>query len=224
MIRRRILALTICTVVSGTTLGAFAQQPAPPRGERPPLFFRESWQDTEEVPVTQGHVLDPNLELHLYGSNSEDIQITAEGQPPHIWTGLCESACAVTLGHTADFADLSGTAKIRWLTKVSGFHQVRPVVKLADGTWLVGDHVDAYNYDWHESEFYLSEITRWLQLDMENVYTRGTWVEQPDLSRVDEIGFVDLMAGSGHGQGGWSDVAWIEVYGKPVARDGDSRE
>jgi hypothetical protein len=26
------------------------------------------------------------------------------------------------------------------------------------------------------------------------------------------------MPGSGHGPGGWSDVAQMEVYGKPVAR------
>ena len=44
-------------------------------------------------------------------------------------------------------------------------------------------------------------------------------VEEPDLSRVDEIGFTDLMPGSGHGPGGWSDVAWIEVHCKPVKRD-----
>ena len=132
---------------------------------------------------------------------------------------VCESTCALALRHKTSYADLTGTAKIRWLTKVSGFHQIRPIVKLADGTWLVGDHVDQYNYDWHESEFYVSEVTRWLKLDIDKVHTRGTWVEKPDLSKVDEIGFTDLMAGSGHGQGGWSDVAWIEVYGKAVRRD-----
>jgi hypothetical protein len=44
-------------------------------------------------------------------------------------------------------------------------------------------------------------------------------VDSPDLSKVDEIGFTDLMAGSGHGPGGSSRVDWIEVYGKPVKRD-----
>ena len=48
--------------------------------------------------------------------------------------------------------------------------------------------------------------------------TKGTIVPNPDLSKVDEVGFVDLMPSSGHGQGGWSDVAQIEVYGRPVAR------
>jgi hypothetical protein len=39
-----------------------------------------------------------------------------------------------------------------------------------------------------------------------------------NLSKVDEIGFADLTPGSGHGQGGYSDVGRIEVYGKPVPR------
>jgi len=43
-------------------------------------------------------------------------------------------------------------------------------------------------------------------------------VAKPDLSKVDEVGFTDLMPGSGHGPGGWSDVAFIEVYGRPVKR------
>ena len=43
------------------------------------------------------------------------------------------------------------------------------------------------------------------------------WV-QPDLSRVDEVGFADLMRGSGHGWGGFVNVGKIEVYGRPVKR------
>jgi hypothetical protein len=56
-------------------------------------------------------------------------------------------------------------------------------------------------------------------LDIEKMQTKGNFVEKPDLSKVDEVGFTDLMPGSGHGPGGWSDVAQIEVYGKPVKRD-----
>ena len=63
----------------------------------------------------------------------------------------------------------------------------------------------------------LSEV-RWLKLDVAGVVTKGNFVEKPDLSKVDEVGFADLIPGSGHGAGGWSDVAVIEVYGKPVKR------
>jgi hypothetical protein len=135
-----------------------------------------------------------------------------------VWTGLATSPVAVALRDKANYVDLSGLARIRWQTKVSGFHKVRPIVKLADGTWLVGDHADGSTVDWHDSDFSIAEV-RWIKLDIDKVLTKGNWVEHPDLSKVDEVGFTDLLPGSGHGPGGWSDVAWFEVYGKPVKRE-----
>jgi hypothetical protein len=216
-------------------VGVFAQQgnapaatpaarpPAPAR-TRAPLFFREEWKQTPaggEHPVTPESLANPNLELKLYGTTSKDAQLTGaatdETNPTHVWTGLCSTPCAVAFRDKNNFADLSGLARIKWVTKVSGFHQVRPIVKLADGTWLVGDHTDGSTVDWLTSEFSLSDV-RWLRLDIANVFTKGNFVEKPDLTKVDEIGFVDLMPGSGHGPGGWVDVAAIEVYGRPVKR------
>lgn len=230
----------IATISAGIALLAiaiaFAQQPAAAparegragRGEpagppRPPLFFREEWKQAAgagEAPVTEAATANPNLELKLYGAG-KDIQLTGktgdESNPLHLWTGLCTANCAAALRDKNNYVDLTGLAKIRWLTKVSGFHQVHPIVKLADGTWLVGDHADGSTVDWHESEFSLSEV-RWLRLDADKVLTKGNFMAKPDLSKVDEVGFTDLMPGSGHGPGGWSDVAFIEVYGKPVKR------
>lgn len=201
--------------------GRAGREPAGP--PRPPLFFREQWKqapDAGEHAVAPENVANANLELKLYG-DGKDIQATGtdgnEGNPTHLWTGLCTSNCAAALRDKENYVDLTGLAKIRWLTKVSGFHQVHPILKLADGTWLVGDRGDGSTADWHESEFSLSEV-RWLRLDINKVLTRGNFVEKPDLSKVDEVGFTDLMPGSGHGPGGWSDVAYIEVYGKPVKR------
>lgn len=168
--------------------------------------------------MTQDSVVNPDLKLHMYGMGPEDFHVTNEGNVPHIWNGLCESSCVLTLSHKESYVDLTGKAKIRWYTKTSGFHEVRPVLKLADGTWLIGDHFDANTFDYHESEFYLSEV-RWLKLDMPKVQTKGDLLAKVDLSKVDEIGFGDLTPGSGHGSGGYSDVAWIEVYGKPVKRE-----
>ena len=59
---------------------------------------------------------------------------------------------------------------------------------------------------------------RWLSLDIARVVTRGDKYVQPDLTRVDEIGFADLHPGSGHGWGGFVNVSRIEVYGTPVKR------
>ena len=42
------------------------------------------------------------------------------------------------------------------------------------------------------------------------------WAKDPDLSRVDEIGFTDLMHGGG--SPACSRLDWIEVWGKAVPR------
>jgi hypothetical protein len=219
--KRQIFAL----IILGTAASALAQQPGGRGGGRgqaaqpPPLFFKEAWKDAPgNVPVTQAAVVSPDLQLTLYGTGKEDFGITAEGGVPHIWTGLCATACALTLSKKDSYVDLTGKAKIRWYLKTSGFHEVRPVLKLADGTLLVGDHVDSDTFDYRESEFYVSQV-HWLKLDGPTVQTKGTLLDKVDLSKVDAVGFADLSPGSGHGTGGYSDVAWIEVYGKPVARD-----
>jgi hypothetical protein len=100
---------------------------------------------------------------------------------------------------------------------MSGLHQVHPLIKTADGIWLVGDRADGSLSDWLESEFSVSDV-RWLRVDPTRMVTTGNWVKDPDLSKVDEIGFADLMPSSGHGPGGWADVAKIEVYAKSVPR------
>ena len=206
----------------------FAQQGAPKGGppQRPPLFFKEEWKQTsaggEHAVNPAEAVSDPNLELKLYGPTSKEFLLTGkagdEGNPIHLWTGMCTSPCAASLKNKEAYADLSGLAHMRWVTKMSGFHQVRPIVKLADGTWLVGDHADGSTADWHDNEFSFSEV-HWMHLNIDKVVTTGTMVNNPDLSKVDEIGFVDLMPSSGHGPGGWSDVGKIEVYAKAVKRD-----
>jgi len=70
----------------------------------------------------------------------------------------------------------------------------------------------------------IADVPAWFLLDIDKVITMGGnqagLVMNPDLTHVDEIGFADLMPGSGHGggiAGGWSDVGWIEVYGQPVS-------
>ena len=59
---------------------------------------------------------------------------------------------------------------------------------------------------------------RWLKLDISRVVTVGTWIDHPNLTKVDAVGFADLMPGSGHGAGGYINVGRLEVYGTPIAR------
>jgi hypothetical protein len=226
-----------------------ARGPSAPRPEdnRPPVFWREEWNHqvdrggAPEGPVGQQHVSHPALELKHYGEAPKaDPEGSQEhhhagmwmnkrfaNDPAHLFTGTCNRPCALTLRHRTQYVDLSAFgSKIRWLVKQSGFHEVRPVLKIADGTYLVGDHGDGWveAFDWYVSEILVASV-RWRRLDPERVVTmlggRANavgWVEKPDLSRVDEVGFADLMPGSGHGNGGFSDVAWIEVHGRPVPR------
>jgi hypothetical protein len=212
--------------------GALAAQTAkPPRfipeDHRPPLFLRESFKETpkgtSETPVTADFLTNPNLELKLYGPGKGDIQIvhheSPKDEPSYIWTGLCSAPCALALRDKSNYVDLTSLAKIRWRSKQAGFHLLRPLVKLADGTWLVGDHADGYTVDWRETEMSVGDI-HWRKFDPEHVTegSDGRWAENPDLSKVDEIGFTDLTVGSGHGAGGSSRIDWIEVYGNPVPR------
>lgn len=183
----------------------------------PPGSIPRDWIGTSCV-ILAGYNQDPPPERVVHGEPSD---------PPNLWTGVC-GPIAVTLRHRSHYVDLSGLARLRWVTRVSGFHVVRPVVKLADGTWLVGDHAtgtdragagSGASTDFLENELSFATV-RWLRLDIQRVVTRGTWVENPDLSRVDEVGFADLMPGTGHGWGGFVNVGRIEVYGQPVPRTG----
>jgi hypothetical protein len=87
-------------------------------------------------------------------------------------------------------------------------------VKLADGTWLIGDQADGESRDWREREFNIADML-WRRLDIDKIL-EGSQVEKPDLGRVDEIGFTDLMAGGG--TPACSRLDWIEVRGRPVKR------
>lgn len=89
---------------------------------------------------------------------------------------------------------------------------------LADGTFLVGDAGTGTPDVSHvENEVVLSSL-RWLKLQVPETVTRGSWVEKPDLSKVDEIGWAQLMPGSGHGAGAWSKRSTRRPGGRWVAR------
>jgi hypothetical protein len=142
----------------------------------PPLFFRSEWTVTpKQHPVTQADLANQNLELKLYGPSGSQIATASQGAPSmtgaaptHVFTGLCEQTCAAALRDRKNFVDLSGLAKIRWEDKVSGLHRVHLIIKLADGTWLLGDHEDGNQADFHASEFTVSE-QRWIKLDIDKV-------------------------------------------------------
>lgn len=98
---------------------------------------------------------------------------------------------------------------------------------MADGRLLVGNRRfespqrRIVGKDVFTGSFMVSEITfedqRWYLLDPKKVVVLKE-VDNPDLSRVDELGWVDLMPGGGHGYVGCSNVSWLEVYADPRKR------
>ena len=106
--------------------------------------------------------------------------------------------------------DLTGHAKVRWRSKQAGFRELRLVLQLEEGTWLVSEQSDGPSNDWREKEFNLMDL-RWRQLHSEDV-RETKWVEAPDLSRVRAVGFTDLMVGGK--STACSRLDWIEVYGE----------
>jgi hypothetical protein len=88
------------------------------------------------------------------------------------------------------------------------------VIKLADGTWLVSEQSDGSSKDWRIHEFNMMDID-WYKLQIGTV-VETVPVSNPDLSKVDEIGFTDLMRGGE--SNACSRLDWIEVYGQPVPR------
>jgi hypothetical protein len=219
--------------------GAPAGGEAPPRATVPPLAFKVDWvrptsQENTKVrymPV-QENVADPNVEVKYYGAAKQILTTGAPGNaiaPYGVWSGTAPEPFAMTFRLKDSYVDLTGLATIRWYTKTSGFHVVRPVVKLANGNMLVGDAEFSSVTMLTQSQFSLAKL-RWIKLDPEKVVTLNSgraaanpngeiWAPNPDLSKVDEIGFADLMPGSGHGTGGWIQLGGIEVYGKPVPRN-----
>ncbi len=218
---RAVITIVAMIMASGSAYAADAggRGPAPRAG----LFFEEPWQMAVagEHPLTQADVTNPALELRLYGMKHEELQINgvqgSEANPPHTWSGLCGYGCTFAFRHRDSYADLSGTARIMVQAKTSGFHKIRPFIKLVDGSTYVGDLEIVSPSDFLFTEFRVSDV-KWMVFNTETAVTRGTLLDSVDLSRVDEIGFTDLQPGADHGNGGWSDVGAIKVYANAVAR------
>jgi hypothetical protein len=185
------------------------------------LFFREDWAETPpSLPITPEHVAHPDLKLHLYGNGPACVKKSHHENPPldpyYVWSGRCEGTWAVTLSREEALADLSGpAARVEWRSRPTGFRRIRLILKRADGSWLVSEQADALAGMWHTRAFPVQSL-QWRSLDIETM-TEGARVDDPDLSRVAEIGFTDLMRGGSSPAS--TRIDWIAVYGNDVIRD-----
>ncbi len=209
---------TYIVIVAGLAVASFLHG-APAGKPRPGLFFREDWRETPAAtPVTQDHVAHADVVVTRHGPAEAQIKKSHHDQPAddpyYVWSGDTTGTWAVSLRHRQAWVDLTGQAKVIWRSKQTGFRQLRLILKLAGGNWIVSDQFDGDSTDWRIREWNLADL-RWRVLDIKKM-TEGRWEPNPDLGRVEEIGFTDIMAGGGTPAS--SRLDWIEVYGSAVKR------
>ena len=200
-----------------------AASPAAP-ASRPPLLFKEDWREPpfegERTDVNQRFtpyvVTNERIEAKLYGTDSKVIRAARHEGRIDLWTGMATSPVAVTLRDKRNYVDLTGLARLQWLVRTNAIHTLHPVVKLPDGTMLVGNRGIST-----DDEFMLVEIAfggmKWFKLDPKLVVVLAP-VEKPDLSKVDEVGLATLAPGGGHGIAGSANFSTVELYAKAVPR------
>jgi hypothetical protein len=233
------IAAALFLLAASSTYAGQASTAAPPAAGRgaaqspaaPLRLMSMTLQNNMRLPLTQDSITTPNVDLQLYGDGRNIIVATGSGANfPRTFFGLCKGPCGFSLRDKNYYFDLRGSANIKFTTIVSGFHRVRPIIKLPDGTLLIGDQAEGSVADYHQYTISFSEC-RWLRLDpVRGVTLGGTWVV-PDLSKVDEVGYFDVIPGSGAWTeglavekqpappaGGWIAVSAFELWGTPVSR------
>src|SRR5262249_10896088 len=147
---KRIIGVTVSALLLlGTVTGrTLAQRGAPPT---PELLFSMTLQNDTRLPLGQKSITTPNVDLQLYGDGKNIIVAVGKGANfPRTFFGLCDKPCGFTLRDRNNYFDLRGRANIKFTTIVSGFHRVRPIIKLADGTLLIGDQAEGSVADYHQ--------------------------------------------------------------------------
>jgi hypothetical protein len=191
---------------------------------RPPLLFSEPWrlpphtgeQTDENMRVTPAVVTNQRLEVKLYGPDASVIRAAVHEERIDLWNGMASSPVAVTLRDRRNHVDLTDAARLRWILRTNAIHLLHPVVKLADGRFIVGDRGITTH-----GEFLTVEIAfagmRWYALDPIKVVVL-TEVTDPNLRMVDEVGVAMLSPGGGHGIAGSANLSTVELFAHPVPR------
>lgn len=204
-------AVFIATALMATSMLAGAG-----RQDAARLVFREDWTVTPAaLPITQAHVSNPDLVLSCHGQGAGRLKKSHHDQPAddpyYVWSGEADGPWGVSLRHRRHWMDLRGPAKVRWRARQSGFRRLHLLMRLPDDTWIVSEEFDGESGSWRVHEFTVGEL-HWRRFDRERVAEGRPVV--PDLSRVVEVGFTDLMHGGGTPAS--SRLDWIEVYGDPI--------
>lgn len=229
--RRARTALTVLAValsaLAGSaqqTSGGQGQTAAPAPQTRPPLLFREDWteppftgeRNDENMRFTPAVVTNPNIDAKLYGPDAAVVRAARHEGRFDLWTGMATSPVALTLRDKRNYMDLTGLARLRWMVRTNAIHTLYPVVRLADGTLLVGNRGITTDDEFLQVEVAFTGM-RWYRLDADKVVVL-TEFERPDLSRVDEVGLATLAPGGGHGIAGSANFSTVEMFARAVPR------
>ena len=195
------------------------------------LLFRETWATEAAQPMVQASIRNTSLVLHIYG-NPDDIRKTthAAANEHYTYTGETTTNWAITLSDPKRYWDLTGDGRFRMETRSSGLRTTRVVIKTADGRYFVSEEGNPESSAWIVRDYIFRDLT-WRTLLMTDTPTNASNRRQPnpkrvpiipttratpDLTKVEEVGFSDLM------EGGWipstSRVRSWEVWGKAVPR------
>jgi hypothetical protein len=202
-----------------------------PPSEPAVMLFRETWATVAAQPMVQASISNQQLVLHIYGDANEIRKTTHAAQDEHYtYTGETTTNWAITLSDPTHYWDLTGDGRFRMQTRSSGLRTTRVVIKTADGRYFVSEEGSPDSSAWIVRDYIFRDLT-WRTLLMTDTPTNAsnrrepdpsrvpiipTARATPDLSRVEEVGFSDLM------EGGWipstSRVRSWEVWGKAIPR------
>lgn len=196
----------------------------------PELVFEEKWTRAPQAqPMTQANLGNQWLTLHLYG-DIDGIRKTYHPIEDYTYTGETKTNWAITVSDAKNAWDLSGAAKLMLRTRNSGYRFTHVIIRTADGKYYASEEGSGESSAWMNVEYIFSDL-HWRSLLMTDTPTNASNKRAPDpklvpiipqaratpdLHRVDEVGFSDLMPG------GWipstSRVNAFALYGKKVAR------
>jgi len=129
---------------------------------------------------------------------------------------MSTSPVALTLRDKRNYVDLTGLARLRWIVRTNAIHTLYPVVKLADGTMIVGSRGITTDGEFLQVDVAFGGMN-WFKLDPVKVVVLAP-VENPNLSKVDEVGLASLAPAGGHGIAGSANFSTVELFAKPVPR------
>ena len=199
-------------------------QAAAPAPSRPALLFKEEWRlpphegapTDENMRFTPAVVANDRLEAKVYGTGASVVRAAEHEGRIDLWTGLATSPVAVTLRDKRNYMDLTGLARLRWMVRTTAIHTLYPLVRLADGTYIAGNHGITTDGEFFQVEIAFSGM-RWFKLDPMKVVVTSE-VVNPNFSKVDEVGLVTLAPGGGLGIAGSANLSTVELFANAVPR------